>query len=188
MTATMQVANPVCRKAYTSDLTDAQWKLIASMLVLPEGGRPRTTNMREVFNATPILRPKNTVQAHRSIRKNQRATSQSGSCAGGSKIYLALMFYMMKRLTLPSEPSKWSLENEAKIKMMLGNINKPTQITTTALTSMVGWSRRDRRNIFLDDYLLAKAFAILLKVTTLKNPQRTWMRMGFFEKNQDSPL
>ena len=41
----------VCRKAYTSDLTDAQWELIASMLVLPEGGRPRTTNMREVFNA-----------------------------------------------------------------------------------------------------------------------------------------
>ena len=52
MSATMQVTkSPVCRKAYTSDLTDAQWELIASMLVLPEGGRPRTTNMREVFNA-----------------------------------------------------------------------------------------------------------------------------------------
>jgi len=42
---------PLFRKAYTSDLSDAQWEIIASLLVLPEGGRPRTTNMREVFNA-----------------------------------------------------------------------------------------------------------------------------------------
>lgn len=39
------------RKAYSSDLTDAQWEIIDAMLVLPEGGRPRMTNMREVFNA-----------------------------------------------------------------------------------------------------------------------------------------
>ena len=38
------------RKPYTSDLTDGQWELIERMLVLPEGGRPRTTDMREVFN------------------------------------------------------------------------------------------------------------------------------------------
>ena len=38
------------RKPYTSDLTDGQWELIETMLVLPEGGRPRTTDMREVFN------------------------------------------------------------------------------------------------------------------------------------------
>jgi putative transposase len=42
--------NPIARKSYTSDLSDAQWESIASMLVLPEGGRPRTTNMRDVFN------------------------------------------------------------------------------------------------------------------------------------------
>ncbi len=40
----------IARKSYTSDLSDAQWELIASMLVLPEGGRPRTTDMRDVFN------------------------------------------------------------------------------------------------------------------------------------------
>ena len=39
------------RKAYTSDLSDVQCELIQSLLVLPAGGRPRTTNMREVFNA-----------------------------------------------------------------------------------------------------------------------------------------
>lgn len=40
------------RQAYATDLTDAQWELIAPF-VLPEtgGGRPRTTNVREVFNA-----------------------------------------------------------------------------------------------------------------------------------------
>ena len=50
-TSLTQIPSPVCRKAYTSDLSDAQWEIIASMLVLPEGGRPRTTNMREEFNA-----------------------------------------------------------------------------------------------------------------------------------------
>ncbi|MDR1492052.1 MAG: transposase [Planctomycetaceae bacterium] len=38
------------RKPYTPDLTDGQWGLIGPMPVLPEGGRPRTTNMREVLN------------------------------------------------------------------------------------------------------------------------------------------
>src|SRR5450755_4317782 len=40
------------RRAYATDLTDAQWELIAPF-VLPEtgGGRPRTTDVREVVNA-----------------------------------------------------------------------------------------------------------------------------------------
>ncbi len=40
------------RQAYATDLTDAQWELIAPF-VLPEtgGGRPRTTDVREVVNA-----------------------------------------------------------------------------------------------------------------------------------------
>lgn len=40
------------RKTYSSDLTDAEWKLIKPYL--PEGrpgGRPRKTDMREVLNA-----------------------------------------------------------------------------------------------------------------------------------------
>ena len=45
---------------------------------------------------------------------------------GESKIYLASMFYMTKRLTTPPEPPKWSLENDAKIKMKLENINNST--------------------------------------------------------------
>jgi len=46
-----QVATVAARRAYTSDLSEAQWEIILPMLELPEGGRPRTTNMREVFNA-----------------------------------------------------------------------------------------------------------------------------------------
>jgi len=42
---------PASRRAYTSDLSDQQWEIMLPMLVLPEGGRPRTTDMREVFNA-----------------------------------------------------------------------------------------------------------------------------------------
>lgn len=44
------------RKSYTTDLTDDQWELIAPF-VLPEtgGGRPRTTNVREVVNAILYL-------------------------------------------------------------------------------------------------------------------------------------
>jgi putative transposase len=38
------------RKPYQSDLTDEQWELISPQLVLPEGGRPKTTNLREVIN------------------------------------------------------------------------------------------------------------------------------------------
>jgi transposase len=37
---------------YPSDLTDAEWVLIARMIPPPRrGGRPRDTDMREVFNA-----------------------------------------------------------------------------------------------------------------------------------------
>ena len=38
------------RKPYSSDLSDEQWELIAPQLVLPEGGRPKTTNLRETIN------------------------------------------------------------------------------------------------------------------------------------------
>lgn len=40
------------RKAYNSDLTDAEWALLAPFLLPAQsGGRPRTTEMREVVNA-----------------------------------------------------------------------------------------------------------------------------------------
>ena len=52
MSATMQSPQPlIWRKAYSSGLSEAELETIQSMLVLPEGGRPRTTNMREVLNA-----------------------------------------------------------------------------------------------------------------------------------------
>jgi hypothetical protein len=46
--------------------------------------------------------------------------------AGESKIYLAAMFTMTKRLTTPPEPPKWSLENDEKIKAKLEKIIKST--------------------------------------------------------------
>ena len=48
MTAVLPEKNR--RKPYTSDLTDGRWELIEAMLALPKGGRPRTTDMREVLN------------------------------------------------------------------------------------------------------------------------------------------
>jgi putative transposase len=45
---------------------------------------------------------------------------------GESKIYLASVFYMTKRLTSPPEPPKWSLENDAKIKSKLDNFSNST--------------------------------------------------------------
>jgi len=42
----------VARKAYSSDLTDEQWKLIEPLLPTAKpGGRPRKTDIREVVNA-----------------------------------------------------------------------------------------------------------------------------------------
>jgi putative transposase len=38
------------RKPYSTDLSDAQWALIAPLLVLPDGGRTKTTDLREVVN------------------------------------------------------------------------------------------------------------------------------------------
>ena len=41
-------------RRYSSDLTDAQWNLIASLLPTQDsrkGGRPRTWPLREIFNA-----------------------------------------------------------------------------------------------------------------------------------------
>jgi len=43
------------RKQYASDLTHAQWELIAPHITLPTGGRPQTTNLREVHNAIYCL-------------------------------------------------------------------------------------------------------------------------------------
>jgi putative transposase len=42
-------------KNYLTDLTDAQWELIRSFIVLPTGGRPKTTDLRRIINA--ILYP-----------------------------------------------------------------------------------------------------------------------------------
>jgi putative transposase len=40
------------RQPYPSDLTDEQWQEIEGLIPPPKrGGRPRTTNMREVINA-----------------------------------------------------------------------------------------------------------------------------------------
>lgn len=47
---TQETIPAVRRKPYTSDLSDEQWAVVGPMLVLPEGGRPRTTDMRETFN------------------------------------------------------------------------------------------------------------------------------------------
>ena len=44
------------RPCYPSDLTDAQWAAIKKLIPPPKpGGRPRTTNMREVINAILYL-------------------------------------------------------------------------------------------------------------------------------------
>lgn len=40
------------RKAYNSDVTDAEWKIIAPLIpAAKSGGRPRTVSVREVINA-----------------------------------------------------------------------------------------------------------------------------------------
>ncbi|MDR1492097.1 MAG: IS5/IS1182 family transposase, partial [Planctomycetaceae bacterium] len=36
---------------YPTDLTNAQWELLHPLIVLPMGGRPRTTDLRQVLNA-----------------------------------------------------------------------------------------------------------------------------------------
>ena len=38
------------RKPYKTDLTDEQWELLQPLLKLPEGGRTKTTDLREVIN------------------------------------------------------------------------------------------------------------------------------------------
>ena len=39
------------RKPYDTDLSDEQWELLAPHIVLPTGGRPKTTEVREIVNA-----------------------------------------------------------------------------------------------------------------------------------------
>ena len=42
----------MARKAYSSDLSDLEWEILAPLIPPPKlGGHPRTTNMREVCNA-----------------------------------------------------------------------------------------------------------------------------------------
>ena len=41
---------------YESDLTDAEWALVGSLIPpAKRGGRPRTVNVREVLNRSPVL-------------------------------------------------------------------------------------------------------------------------------------
>ena len=40
----------VTRKPYFTDLTDAQWELLEPLLQLPDGGAPKTTDLREAIN------------------------------------------------------------------------------------------------------------------------------------------
>jgi putative transposase len=44
------MSRTITRKAYLTDLTDSQWELLRSLLVLPDGGAPKTTDLREVIN------------------------------------------------------------------------------------------------------------------------------------------
>jgi putative transposase len=47
-----RTATTQSRRVYETDLTDAQWAILAPLLPpAPGGGRPRTTNLREVLNA-----------------------------------------------------------------------------------------------------------------------------------------
>ncbi|MBW4562913.1 MAG: transposase [Mojavia pulchra JT2-VF2] len=40
------------RKAYSTDITDAEWELLQSLIPpIKTGGRPRTVDMREIINA-----------------------------------------------------------------------------------------------------------------------------------------
>jgi len=41
----------IIRTPYFTDLTDAQWELLEPLLQLPDGGAPKTTDLREVINA-----------------------------------------------------------------------------------------------------------------------------------------
>ena len=44
------------RKSYPTDLTDAQWAMVVSLIPLAKpGGRPRKTNVRQVLNAILYL-------------------------------------------------------------------------------------------------------------------------------------
>ncbi|NEQ88941.1 MAG: transposase, partial [Moorea sp. SIO2I5] len=47
----LPTSHTMTRKAYKSDITDAQWQLIEALIPPAKtGGRPRTVNVREVVN------------------------------------------------------------------------------------------------------------------------------------------
>src|SRR5947208_16034729 len=47
-----RTATTQARRLYDTDLTDAQWEILRPLLPPPPGGgRPRTTDLREVLNA-----------------------------------------------------------------------------------------------------------------------------------------
>jgi len=46
----------MCRRGYPSDLTDEEWKVLEPLIPAAKaGGRPRTTDMREIINAVLYL-------------------------------------------------------------------------------------------------------------------------------------
>jgi putative transposase len=46
----------MCRRVYPSDLSDKEWSVLESLIPQEKpGGRPRTTDMREVINAVLYL-------------------------------------------------------------------------------------------------------------------------------------
>jgi putative transposase len=45
------MSSTIPRKSYCTDLTDSAWELLCPLLKLPDGGAPKTTDLREVLNA-----------------------------------------------------------------------------------------------------------------------------------------
>ena len=66
-----RTATTQTRRLYDTDLTDAQWAILGPLLPPPPGGgRPRTTDLREVaMKVEDVLRKKNTRIA--TVRMNE---------------------------------------------------------------------------------------------------------------------
>ena len=52
MKGNIYTCKAMARKAYSSDLSDVEWEILAPLIPTPKlGGHSRTTNMKEVCNA-----------------------------------------------------------------------------------------------------------------------------------------
>ena len=117
---------------YESDLTDAEWALVAPLIrPAKRGGRPRTVNVREVLNANSMCSGRGA--NGRRCRRTCRRAAPSGStstCGTLERIHHALYVEMRENAGREASPTTAIIDSQTA----KGGVKGGLRLTRPAMT------------------------------------------------------